>query len=78
MSHTAGWCGCDPNHLPTHVRGGTGCVHADDPHEKLIRDSEEFLVKDGSQEFTAPIKWGELKSEAATIIQRWLTLHARP
>lgn len=67
MSHTAGWCGCDPNHLPTHVRGGIGCVHADDPHEKLIRDSESFLLSEGK---TVP--------EAATIIQRWLTLHARP
>jgi hypothetical protein len=67
MTHQASWCGCDPNHLPTHVRGGTGCKHANDPHEQLIEDSEQFLRTDGA---TMP--------GPAAIIQRWLNLHARP
>jgi hypothetical protein len=66
MSHHTPWCGCDPNHLPTHARGRvTGCKFNEDPKELLIRDTDQFIVNAGLI---------GTKADAVALLRRWIEL----
>lgn len=68
MSHHIPWCGCDPNHLPTHSRGKmVGCKFNDDPQEKLIRDTEEWLKE-------MSVASG-MDTRAVALLRRWIDLN---
>lgn len=70
MSHHIPWCGCDPNHLPTHARGKVaGCKFNQDPREVLVRDTEQFL-----QEHSRMISGTILGSDAIALLRRWIDL----
>jgi hypothetical protein len=58
------WCGCDPNHLPTHSRGNmTGCRYNDDPKEVLIRDTEQWLRQPSNV------------ADAVALLRKWVNLN---
>ena len=63
MSHHVPWCGCDPNHLPTHSRGRVaGCKFNADPRELLIKATEAFLNDVSGVD------------EAIVLLRRWIDL----
>jgi hypothetical protein len=66
MSHHIPWCGCDPNHLPTHARGKyAGCKFNEDPKEVLIRNTEEYLYETHSF----------AEERAMALLRRWIDLN---
>lgn len=66
MSHHIPWCGCDPNHLPTHARGKVaGCKFNDDPRERLIQDTDAFIANAGLV---------GTKADAVALLRRWIEL----
>jgi hypothetical protein len=67
MSHHIPWCGCDPNHLPTHARGRVaGCKYQEDPKELLIRDTDEFIANS---------RLIGTKADAVVLLRRWIELN---
>jgi hypothetical protein len=68
MSHHIPWCGCDPNHLPTHERGKTtGCKFNEDPKEVLIRDTEQYLNNFPNTGINTGV--------ATALLRRWIELN---